>query len=512
MPDSPETKVLKDINRHLKNIDEGGETAAASPEMETIKVMQGVLGNFESIMDAKLKRVILTSERAFNQAFGNLQGFDAKQNDSMISELDNVIDELQINNRLAMKSDDLQFLAEKERDEEVKINEETNEILEDIRDQGEEKGRGGAEGLTGLPLEIIGGLLTALGLKGLGAKLFSKAGLIGLGKILAKSIFAAFSLKHFFEGFAEDKDDLGKSFSARLISGLGNMIEALTFGLIDDKLIEEYGAILRQKMSEAGENLQEAFDKFWRGGSDLADVLADTFSALSLGVLSPEAVKKIGDSIDFFVEQLGQAIQDAILRKIGFDIDTPEERETKAREEKEIKEFRFKQRLEPELERLMQDAGLSFKRKTNLRELLGGKQFSPLSPTELKKLSPEEGAKENEKRLKARDAFLTRHMESLQAKIDRQIWLDERNKKKEDAAALKVKKAEEKSVELSKMAQDAIEAERAVSRTKERVGQGGETNYVDASTRTTQTPDTSVDNDDVNINRELVNGLFPPRR
>lgn len=504
MADTPETRVLKDINRHLANIDESG-AEEAPPEQISIKNMQDIVGNFQSLLDSKLQRIVLTSERAFNQAFGNLQGFNLEQNNAMIAELDNVIDELQINNRLTSAGDDLQFLKEKQRDEEVEINKETNELLEDILEKDGMGGEGGRGGLSGLPLEIIGGLLTAMGLKGLGAKLFSKAGLISLGKVLAKSVFAAFSLKHFFEGFAEDSDNLGKSFSARLVSGLGNMIEALTFGLIDDELIEELGDALRAKVSKAGEDLQAAWDKYV-GGAAIGDTIADVFSALSLGTISPEGVKKIGESVDFFVDALGQAIQDSILRKIGFDIDTPEERKVKAKEEKITKAFKLTQATEPELERLFEEAGLSFKKKSALRGLLSG-QLALLSPSELKALGKEEGEKRQLDIKQDRAAFIERHKKSLQNKIERQQWLDDRKQKRKDKADLKATEAKATSDRLAKMAQDATAAEREVTKTKKRIeGEGGDT-FVDAKAITLGQPDEKTETDDINL---LRNGMFGP--
>lgn len=515
MADTPETKVLKDINRHLANMDESG-AAESPPEQISIKNMQDIVGNFQSLLDLKLQRIVLTSERAFNQAFGNLQGFNLEQNNAMIAELDNVIDELQINNRLASAADDLQFLREKERDEEVEINKETNELLEDILEKDGMGGGDGGRGLSGLPLEIIGGLLTAMGLKGLGAKLFSKAGLISLGKVLAKSVFAAFSLKNFFEGFMEEKDNEGKSFAARFVSGIGNMLEALSFGLIDDKDIERFGAIIRKKLSTAGADFQKAWDKYWDGGMPLADALADAFSALSLGTLGPKAIKRIGESIEFFVESLGDTVVTTVLGAMGFDVKrfkvSPERQAAlkKAADERKekLKKFKLKQQTEPELEKLFQESGLSMEKKTSLRGILGGK-LALFSPGELRQFDESERKKQEEGRIRDRAQWIQIQKTSLEGRIERQKFLDDREKKR-DAKELAAKQEKVKSDAMRQTEIENLAAEtRALAEARKRTGQGEERGdtFVDAKSTTLGQPDDKTETDDVNL---LRNGMFGP--
>jgi hypothetical protein len=526
MADSPETRVLKDINRHLANIEGQGKTPPGD-DRAAIGAMTELLGNFESLMDAKLKRVTLETDKAFNQAFGNLQGFNEKAADEQISALDDVIDQLEMSNKFLKSSDDLEFLKEAERAEDLKINRRTNDLLEDILEKEPDidqmGGMGGAGGLGGL---------AGLGMAGLGAaqlkRLFSRGGLIALGKTVGGGILGGLFLKSFFDGFAEGMEDSTKPFSARLMSGIGQVLEDFSFGFLTKEQIEKLGAKFRARMIVAGNDIQKAWDEYWAGGKPLSDAMAETLSGLSLGTLSPEVIKELGKNAKFFAEETGETFWRSVFSAMGFKVKprlTPEQRKA-AEENKQIeaefrKQFKEKQKIVPALERLFEEAKVPLERRAQVRELLGGK-LAMLTTGEKKQMAAEQFFVDEEDaekfaaaRARDRVAFIENQMQMLQNKIERQQFLEDRRKKKEKDA---IKAAEDKLASEKMAAENikkAIEEDKAMREALKRLAEDGQQSgpIIQQNNSISSNQDTGTGTDDPYYQRVPdASGLFPPRR
>ena len=518
MADSPETRVLKDVNRHLQSIDmtlkqKAGDQDEQVEKQQAFASMHEMIGNFESLLDARLKKVVLTTDRAFNEAFGNLEGFNAEQTDAMIQELNNIIDELEISNKFMKSADDLEFLKEKEREEDLNINRRTNDLLEDILDKEDDRDRaarlgGGGDigGLAGLGLGVLG--LQQL------KRLFSKGGLLRVGKLLGGSLLSAFFLKPFLEGFAEDMEDDAKSFTARLFSGLGKMLEEFSFGLFTQEQLESLGAKFEKRMDKSIADMQKTWDDYWKGGATLSDAIAGSLSALSLGVISPEAFKSIGEQIKFFADQFGEAFIVSIFAAAGYDVKnrriTAEERQRRKDSAERIKkleaDYRQKFMTVPEIERLLaqiDDPRFGIERKFNIRKRLG--DLAPLTADEISKIAQKGGdvSAAVEKRTQEREAYIERITRELQQRIDRAQFLEDRRIKREKDVELKAKEKEATAERIAQRIQELEAQEKALQAARERTqGETGNVLQQNNNSFTTPVPDTGVDNDDANWYRD----------
>ncbi len=313
MPDSQETRVLKDINRHLKNIDEssGGD----APDISSMnKNTEMVMGNFSSLIDARLKQIVLQNDRMFNATFGELQGFSVEQNAAVISELGEVIRELEMGNAHAEALQHNEFLKEKERQTDLNINRRTNALLEDILEQdektaGKEKESGGGAGIKG----FLGGLLGGKGLSGV------LGGIGALGKKVAKKLFlpalAIGAGIEFLKGWTEAGDDA--SVRDKFNSGISRTLSDLTFGLVPKKFFDDILNSLEDGIVAAWNRFKVHWDAFVGGDIGGKDFLARIVSDLSFGALTPEQVKKasveISDAMVEVIENVWDALLDGIF-------------------------------------------------------------------------------------------------------------------------------------------------------------------------------------------------------
>ena len=520
MADSPETKVLKDINRHLGSIDQksGGDGAVegTADKTKALRAMQEMLGNFESLMEAKLKKLTLSTDRSFSQAFGNLKGFNEMQTNAMITELDTVIDKLEMNNRFLKASDDLEFLKEQERNEDLKVNKETNELLEDILEK--EPGEGGAGGSG----SGFGGL-ASLGLAGLGlsnlGKLFTAGGLLKLGKGAAIGLLGGVLFKSFLEGFGQGMENDKKSFGARLVSGLGKVFEDFSMGIFTQKDIEGMGDKIRSDIKKGTKDIQKAWNEYWKGGKTFTDAVSESLSGLTLGSISPENFKTIGKELEFFTSELGETIWTAILTAAGYDVEDvtksgPARKKELAKlkkiREDRLRAFKDAQAIVPELESLFGAANVPEKEKERLRGLLSGK-LATFSKGEIRGLgqesfmNPEKAQKMADERIKQRETFIANEMALLQRRIDKDRFDIDNAKRKADADI----QAKLDAIQSEKMRQieiaDAVAKEKALlEATKKFQANEGEPppTVIQQQTNKSYTePNLNTQTDDLNLHR-----------
>ncbi len=300
MPDSQETRVLKDINRHLKNID---EASGDDPDISGInKNTEMAIGNFSSLIDARLKQIVLQNDRMFNATFGELQGFSVEQNAAVISELGEVIRELEMGNAHAEAFQQNEFLKEKERKTDLNINRRTNDLLEDILDQDEKTAVKEKVKDSSSIKGFLGGLLGGRGLSGV------LGGIGALGKKVAKKLFlpalAVGAGIEFLRGWTEAGDDA--SVRDKFNSGISRTLSDLTFGLVSKEFFENMLNSIEDKVVAAWKIFKTQWDDWVSGEIGTMDFIANLLSELSFGTLSPEQIKKAGSEI-------GDAMLDALL-------------------------------------------------------------------------------------------------------------------------------------------------------------------------------------------------------
>lgn len=311
MADSPETRVLKDINRHLADIkdrnDTLGETMSPSEKSAFNQNMQETMQNFGTLLDVRLKKLVLESDRKFAQTFGDLKGFNAAQTDAMIAELDDVIMSIEQSNRLLDKQFENQFLEEKQRETDLNINRRTNDLLEDLIDAEEESAEASASAESkgeGFLKGIFGGLFAGRGLAGL------LGGVKALGKKLFFPALIALSGAEFLRGWAEAGEDA--SVRDKFNSAIGKTLQSLTFGLVPKSFFVDVLNSIEDEIARMWGSFKDNWKKFVEGEITGADFAANLISDLTMGALSPEQIKKIGDEIAKGLGDLIETLFDAI--------------------------------------------------------------------------------------------------------------------------------------------------------------------------------------------------------
>jgi hypothetical protein len=318
MADSTETRILKDINRHLAHMDDGGGEKGLSDHLspsETAalnKNVQEIMGNFSSMVNTQLKNSIKATGDSIKSAFGQMQD----HSDDQVSAIDDVVDELKMNNRFAAKDEHNEFLKESEREADLNINKRTNTLLEDLVDKEDDSAAlakadskssrsffgGGMGGL-------FGGLMAGKGIKGL----------LGGVKGLAKGIFfpALVGLAgfHFMKGWKEAGEDA--SVIDKFKSGIGKMASTLTFGLISKEFL--VGAM--DKIEVAIGKAWDSFSEIWNDSTNgLAGKIDETLSNLTMGMLSPEDIESLRGKTNTLLEKFNASIQGLLTNTLGFDL------------------------------------------------------------------------------------------------------------------------------------------------------------------------------------------------
>lgn len=315
MADSPETRQLKDINRHLEKMSGQGQMTDTLAPSETAALNQNVkemMSNFEQLLDARLKKVVLTTDRSFAQTFGNLKGFQMEQNADQIAHLEDVIDTLEMNNQLLDKQNQNEFLREAEREKDLAINMETNEILEDIlekEDVREKEGKGLFDKAGGFLAGIFGGA---------GAGALLRGGLAFLGKAaLAAGLVGliAFGAKSFLEGWAEAGEDA--SFVQKVASGLGKALDDLTFGLFGEDFFSNLMDDIGAKIEAAIGRIQDIWNDATLGWGEKFDKI---ISELSFGLFDEADVGNLRAKTMGLLEDMNKSINDWVKETLGFDM------------------------------------------------------------------------------------------------------------------------------------------------------------------------------------------------
>ena len=311
MADSQETRVLKDINRHLSNIESKGISDTLSPSETAAlnKNVQEIMGNFSSLIDSQLKETIKVTNKAFSDAFGKIEKFDS---DAQIGLLDDVIDELQMNNRFMAKADQNNFLAEAERETELNINRRTNELLEDILENEEDasataKAEANATKgfLSGGMGGLFGGLFAGKSIKGL------MGGIKGIGKKVFFPLLITGAAVEFLRGWSEAGEDA--STIEKFNNGIGRMASDLTFGLVSKKFFVNALENIEKAIGNAWKSFTKNWDEFVNGKITAPSFFANILSDLSGGALSPDQIKKIGQQIEDGLVDLTETIANAVM-------------------------------------------------------------------------------------------------------------------------------------------------------------------------------------------------------
>jgi hypothetical protein len=311
MADTQETRILKDINRHLAHIDESGDkgmTDRLSPS-ETAslnKNVQEIMGNFSSLINSQLKNSIKATSDAISSAFGQID------NDGEIAALDDIVDELKVSNQFADQADHNKFLEEQEREDDLKINRRTNELLEDLNDKEDDSAKqskkdGGSS--SGMMKGIFGGLLAGGGIKGL----------LGATKLVAKGLFfpALIGLAgfEFMKGWKEAGEDA--SVVDKFKSAIGRMASDLTFGLISKDFLT--GAM--DKVDLAIRKAWKSFADIWNDPENgFAAKIDKTLSSLTFGVLSQSDVEGLREKTTDLLSKLNTSINNVLTESLGFDL------------------------------------------------------------------------------------------------------------------------------------------------------------------------------------------------
>ncbi len=315
MADSPETRVLKDINQHLADISsksKATDTLSPSESANLSDNAAAAMGNFEQLLDARLKKVILTTDRDFQSTFGNLKGFSAEANADQLAALNEIIDDLEWSNNLMDKSMQNEFLKEGEREQDLKVNMKTNDILEDIleKDEGDaDEGPGSSAGVMGFLSGIFGGA---------GAGALLKGGLAFLGKAaLAAGLvgLVAFGANSFLEGWKEAGEDA--SFATKLKSALGKTLDTLTLGLFGEDFFDNIMDSIHDSINEAIAGLQKIWDDATLGFGEKFD---KTLASLSFGLFTEDDISNLRATTNSILESLNKGINEYIKDATGFDL------------------------------------------------------------------------------------------------------------------------------------------------------------------------------------------------
>ena len=315
MPDSQETKVLKDINRHLSNMSDmqkDAETISASDGVEMNKRVQDLLGNFQSMLDARLKRSVLVSDRAIFESFGELKDFNLEQANHQIGLLDDVIAELEMNNRFMAKSEQNKFLEEAERETDLNINRRTNDLLEDLVDKEEEPSkisekdsRDSKSFFSGGMGGLFGGLFAGRSLAGL------MGGIKAVGKKVFFPLLIAGAAAEFLRGWSEAGEDA--STIEKFNSGISRTLSDLTFGLVSKEFFDNALQQIEGAVGSAWKNFTKQWDDLVNGRITAPDFFANIISGLTAGTLSPKQIKLIGQQIEDGMVDLVKTVTDAIV-------------------------------------------------------------------------------------------------------------------------------------------------------------------------------------------------------
>jgi len=362
MPDTQETKILKDINRHLAHIDENDKVSDRLSPSETAALNKNageIIGNFSSLISTETKTLINAGNKQLIEAFGNLKGFDT---DIQATLLDEVVDELQTNNRFMAKGEHNDFLAEAEREQDLNINRRTNDLLEDLVEKEDDAASASAKseasssrflggGLGGL----FGGLMAGKSIKGLfGA-------IKGPGKKIFFPALLAVAGVEFLRGWAEAGEDA--SVISKFNSGIGRMASDLTFGLVSKKFFTDALAGIENAIGKAWSGFTKNWDEFVNGKITGPDFFANIISGLSLGTLSPEQIKSIGTQIEDgmvdvvativaaittgiitpMMDALSDQFEKLFTDPVAFFRDIIEKRKAAAKEEQQVKSVRIKE-------------------------------------------------------------------------------------------------------------------------------------------------------------------------
>lgn len=312
MADSQETRVLKDINRHLASIDTGKGLSDSLSPSETAalnKNVQEIMGNFSSLIDTQLKETLKVTNRAFSEAFGKLEGLNA---DEQVGLLDDVVDELEMNNRFMAKAEHNNFLAEAERETDLNINRRTNDLLEDILENEEDaSASASAEAnatkgfLSGGMGGLFGGLFAGKSIKGL------MGGIKGIGKKVFFPLLITGAAIEFLRGWEEAGEDA--STIDKFNSGIGRMASDLTFGLVSKKFFTNALESIEKAIGDVWSSFTTNWEEFVTGKITGPDFFANIISDLSMGTLSPEQLKKIGTQIKDGMTDLVSTVVNAMI-------------------------------------------------------------------------------------------------------------------------------------------------------------------------------------------------------
>jgi ElaB/YqjD/DUF883 family membrane-anchored ribosome-binding protein len=313
MVDSPEARLLREVNGHLAEIKDRnaalGETMSPSEKSAFNQNMRDTMQNFGTLLDARLKKLVLESDRKFHDTFGNLEGFQAEQTDMLIGELDDVIMSIEQSNRLLDKQFENQFLEEKQRETELGINRETNELLEELIDKEDEVADDDAAKSEGFLKAMFGGLFAGRGLAGL------LGGLKGLGKKLFFPALIALSGAEFLRGWAEAGEDA--SVRDKFNSGIAKTLSDLTFGLVPKEFFTNMLNEIEDEIIRMWGSFKDNWKKFVEGEISGSRFISSLLSDLTMGALSPEQIEKVGqeiaDGLGDLIETLFDEILDGII-------------------------------------------------------------------------------------------------------------------------------------------------------------------------------------------------------
>ena len=135
------------------------------------------------------------------------------------------------------------FFKERQREQDVQIQIERNELLEQQKDLLEEgidsEGEGGSSGLFGMLAGGLAGLFGGNGIGGLaaGGLTFLKGGAKLIGKIALPLAMIA-GVIDFIQGFANAKEITGRDgFIAKIQAGVASIVSGLTFGFVSPETI-----------------------------------------------------------------------------------------------------------------------------------------------------------------------------------------------------------------------------------------------------------------------------------
>jgi hypothetical protein len=310
MPDTNETKILKDINRHLAHMDDGAAGGISPTEMSSLnKNATEIIANFASIISAETKSLISAGNKQLIEAFGDLKGFDTEAQADL---LDDVVDELKTNNRFAAKSEHNDFLDEAEREQDLNINRRTNELLEDLNDKEDDAADASARaesssgGMGGLGMGgLFGGLMAGKSIKGL------LGGIKNAGKKLFFPALIAAAGGQFLRGWAEAGDDA--STAEKFNKGISKTLSSITFGLIPEKVFDDLLVSIETAIKKSWQSFASNWNDYISGKIGGTDFFANMISDLMGGGLSPEQVKKIGDEMKKGLSDVVDTLMGAIV-------------------------------------------------------------------------------------------------------------------------------------------------------------------------------------------------------